>query len=1232
LPTATSSRRVSPQHQLSDYLQAELLHTLGAYQLACAKLEELSDGVGSPRADTTPREVIETARKCNEHLREALHHPGTAGVDGSEHRRHPSPYDKPPAPPSPDLLLRVSDFYNTAATALGLYLESGPKRPRWRAKTDGQRLGQLIAVIHDPQRCGPVSADQQENLIRGRLGRMLHRLDYVNGLLPDPLRPPRPGSTAPRGAHDVRQDDARSFREILEDHTGMRAPFAAMHLTVLESLSDAHMWMHHAEHLRAQGFGTMFTQIPETHAAMKQALRRSVALNTFVYVAGRTMPWIFAENEEERDYVLDDYESCCETLTPTYCMWIGNQLSLLALQRRAYTWWTLGDRDRAYRDFHKLIRLLRDLRQRVDRRAVRVPGTKTLIEGLTAIAEHHIGRIYRGQHAHGIALRYFDRASWHLKGWEKHEEIGDILKNSRWRLNLLISQGKASYELGQVKKSLLYYARAWRAFLLLAESESHSTANVEVVTEVISWLAQVQDRPELSKTELSERLEPLIEQFETVHSPVHLRLLAADIMMRLGHLLFILKLPPVGWVLPADPAKLPPAPDHALAHRCLLQAAALDPASTLIAADLLKIHHGARKRWKGRPRKDPEMATLTSQWPAGSGRFEQAARVIEYILQRWLAMAPTDDHEAAPGVQPPDRRAIARELLGSFLAHTDSSNVKLAQVYRYLMQEPREMERDMASSSPTIDVVCLRRYSSFFPFLPRPAAFRAPGGGYLVRVCEAGTRAERGRRTEPFGIAVDPGPDFLDNLYRCGFALADIHMIVLTHDHADHMASVDALLALMGIRMSLGDKTFDAKEKRCLAIVGNQSVVERYRFFNLKHPVMLDKEGEQAARKDAVRVMNFDDFYGISRSGKGRRDRVEEAEILLTPTSLRIEPVQTIDHDDATGHISQGFLLSMGRGKSRSSVLFTGDTGPVPPRLNGAGEDAAGHRHYPASGTKTLAQAAASADVVVAHLSSVALPELRKLAGLTAGRDGDVEPLAEFIELWRKAVTRAQENGVSEDEDEGSRETRFLLKQLQFGFRSIAREEKPPLSVSPLSPLGDIKEQPEKHLYLTGLLDLAEHMARNRPADRPPLLLIGELREELGTFRTRIASRVTEAVFRRSTSTTGAGSDAGRGTALTADIGLRVRLSRPRAVLRAGVDTETAGEQASLEPLVLCTTCDLDNDLIAMERFHPPSGIREVCVKGEHEGVFYNCLLHDPGRQAEQPWVESVERFDVFGD
>jgi tetratricopeptide (TPR) repeat protein len=1196
--------RAKPQYLLNDLLNAEVLHSLGAYQLAWSRMQRLLDQIpeeedpvmrtGIPRVidervidgrsagvdrhqaeRRVVRGVLEVAITCNEHLRNELHNPERSAARGSS--RHPSPCDRDPSP-DVELLVDVYGFYDAAQKAMGAYLAE--QRGAAGQDPSAIRLGKRLAWVHDPQMRAAGPGSPADGDLEGRIERMVQRREEALAL-----------HTKLSGSQFGGVESTVSIAGVLGDHTGDDRAGAALHLTILRALSEAHIHMHYAEHLRSQSFGVMMRKIPETDAKMRSSLAYSLVLNTFVYVAARTAPWVFAEDEHERDHVLHCHPQCCITLTPTLCMWVANQAGMLALNRRAYAHSILGDYEKAFYDFYKLIRLLRDLREHSSKRAGRPPGTRTLIEGLTAIAEHHIGELYRGEHAHRVALRHFDRAVAGVRGWEQHGEIAEIFNNSRWRINLLIGQGKANYELGRAKQSLYCYARAWRAFLLLAESEGHSLANLEVVLELLSWLESTEAEPNLRKTELSHRLRPLIEQFETVTGPNHLRLLAADIMMRMGHLIFMLKLPPLDWMEKADDRPLPPPADHLLARRCSLHAGTLDPASTLIAADLLKFRRGAGEGYRELhdSEEDPPMAQLQEQWPTGGGRFEEAARVIEYILQ-CLIETSSDEMQAGWG-------QIACELLGSFLAHTDSSNVKLAQVYRYLMKDARELASPPLAAAATIDVVCLRRYSSFFPFLPRPAAFRAPGGGYLAHVCEPGHR--------PFGIAVDPGPNFPDNLYRCGYSLADIQMIVITHDHADHLASLDALLALLGIRMALGDETFSRKEKCRLAIVGNESIVHRYSFYNDPHPVREDADGKEAPRRDAVKVMSFADMASATAlTGDERAKKMEELELLVPPEGLRIEPVRTFDHDDAAGHISQGFLLTMAEADDRVSVLFTGDTGAEPPA------DEPGHYH--SSGEKSLGEAAMLADVVVAHLSSVPLREMRELAGLTDVEDGRIQA---FMEVWDVAAQQARA---------GDKETDFLLKQLQFGFRARSAL-KDQFAVSPLSPTTQIKGQPEKHLYLTGTLTLAERMASSNRT-RPPLLLIGELREELGTFRTRIASRVTEHVFRRGLKS--GDPESAAGAALTADIGLRVRLTMPgRRVPSAGM----ASRQPSPPAIsVLCTTCDMDNDLIATERFHIPSRIREVCVKGENEGVFYNCPLHDPGRQADQPWLESVERFDVF--
>jgi hypothetical protein len=75
----------------------------------------------------------------------------------------------------------------------------------------------------------------------------------------------------------------------------------------------------------------------------------------------------------------------------------------------------------------------------------------------------------------------------------------------------------------------------------------------------------------------------------------------------------------------------------------------------------------------------------------------------------------------------------------------------------------------------------------------------------------------------------------------------------------------------------------------------------------------------------------------------------------------------------------------------------------------------------------------------------------------------------------------------------------------------------------------------------------------------------------------------------------------------------------------------TTGEEAGSRVEVLCTTCNLDTDRAPEERYHPAHDVYEVCVKGENEGVFYNCLEHDPARQGEPAFLEQLERFDIFG-
>lgn len=1173
-----------PQHELSLFLQLELYHSLGAYGRAAHGLRSLTQRMdqrlNQPEAIAAwrslfPGDAVRRMASYNEQLRTHLHLPAEGNspspLIGASSSQHPNPGGGLGGNETREKWM--FDFYESAIIAL----ESTTNEHHNRVPSDAEdKFGKALEIVHDPLRRGG-HRDHERQLARLRIGRHRQRLEHAEGLF------------APQ-----RRDNR--CEEIIGDHLDSQQGEASLHTQVIGALVEAHIRMHRAEHLLSHSFGDKMRRRANIDEMVHNELHSSLALNTFAYVASRTVQWIFAARDSERQTLLGDYPGGCETLTPTYCIWLAKQVSLLALERRAFTWLLLDEGEHAYNDFQKVKRFARDLEQQFEERMMVPAGLHLFLGGLCASADHHSGRIYRVQHAYPAALRYFDRAAWRLCQLERGREAQGIMCNSRWRIQVLINQGKAAYELGHIKQSLLCFIRAWRAFLELAETESSARANPQAVDRMIEWLERVEPDAEVNKKALAGRIEPLVSQLAVVRNPKHLRILAADILLRLAHVLFTLKLPALT-AAPTPTEQTPahagpndqptadlavgrrnkePVPDHQLAFRCLRLAASLDPVRTLTAADILKLK-----------RTDPKLVApdselgvgIDGQWPGGGGQFEEAARVVEYALHRWLDASTGiahEDAEAAPELK------VARHLLNSFLAHTDSTNVKLAQVYRYLMRESRRETTEV--QLPALDLICLRRYSSFYPFVPRPVAFRAKGGGYFVRAHVDGANWDEG---EPFGIAIDPGPDFIDNLYRCNYCLADIHMIVVTHDHVDHMVALDPILALLNQRQELSAHTFGPDRR--LTIVGNPSVQKRYDFYN---------------RGELVGVFTFEAWERRQKGVPAEGEAPLEV-FRMPPPSVRIERVATQAHGDSAGESAQGVIISAGDPGEGPSILFTSDTGPFDERSRQGRRTSTTEI---ASEGLTIQQAIDRAQVLVVHVSAIPLPQLRTLGGLSAAPASCRGLTEEFDSLWESLHQQVEEYKKSEIDfrKEWADRCKFIMSQLQFGFHSIPpkkiRKEGPlnGIDLSPLSPCEKLERPSLGHLYLDGLLWLAEAI-KDLPGGR--LLLIGELHEELGTFRTRIARALNVFQFKRTAS-----------HALTTDIGLAVRVE--------GREAETK---------ILCSTCALDNDLVSRERFHPPSQIHEVCVKGEEEGIFYNCEMHDPQRQPEPKWVERVERYDPLG-
>lgn len=1249
------------QKALTGYLHAEVLHTLGAYKVANEHLVDVRELLtetnrqhdGGSGGLKYLCNSIKVAERLNEGLRSAIDKPSSD--DGHPSYRHPSPYKD------------ESETNNYANHQLLPALLFYSKVVALIPQADENELGKLLTVIHDPVRGGAerkLSPTQRKALVNSRGERYQSRLTEVKVLyevfkIDDSLNHVELPDRYLKSSHlGVNQSCSELSSASSEGNAEI-----GLHACAIEALNRSHELMHWVEHVRSASLDTKIKKLQEHDKEIDKAMGWSVALNTFAYVVARSIPWTFAQDESERDYVIENIRDCHERLAPTTCMWIGQQISMIALHRRAYSHWLKGDRDRAYRDFYKLIRLLRELRERVDHKGLRASGSRLTIEGLSTASELHIGRIYRSQHAHREAIRYFDRAKQRMKGWKDHEEIGTVLRNSRWRVNLLISQGKASYELGRMKRAIYYYVEAWRAFLELSESESRLRANFDEADTVLDWLQPLLDEPSINKYRLNERFEPLIRQFESWYGPKHLALIAADIMMRLGHLFCILGVPNINWTPDAKEAKYPAPTRYEMAVRCLEKAASLDNANTLIAADIMRIQN----MYDANAIPDDERAfkngnavnelfengnykPIGEQWPQGGSPFEELARAVEYGMQHWIFAKEkaARDSESAETKRNANsgviESQIAKGLLTSYLAHTDSSNVKLAQVYRYLMQPETKTPQ---TQKPFMDFICLRRYSSFFPMVPRPTAFKALGGGYFVHIYD-------GERY--YGIAIDPGPDYIDNLYRCGYGLGDISTIIVTHDHSDHASSIDSLLTLIGYRDIVSQsgkfkRNNDPAEKsNALLIIGNESVAKRYEYFNRRCPVVKrlvrDRNGMDKAlvnaghfqqvgdrkyipseRIDQVRVMSFKEYEAFRlseasiQSGSSHAVNEGDEDCLLDllepswyPNGLTIETVMTHDHIDAGGYPSQGFMLKYENCGETRTILFTGDTAP-PERVSetvfGGQKD---RSKYPTETGVLFEDGVTNSDVVVAHVSSIPAQELREFARLENAGQPTQAGIVEA--LWKNLATVAAAPGGS-----GKNSAADLLDQLQFGFRLRAKKGNDKYAATPFTSTDDLKPVSERHLMLEGLMEIARLMiSEDKDPEQPePLLIIGELREELGTFRTRIAAHINTHLFEGPQKE----SKQRIANALTSDIGLKVRLG-------FGSSTAVAGHSAGRRVSVLCTECDLDNDLVSAERYHAPEEIREVCVKGENEGVFYNCMLHDPGRHRDQPWLEAVERYDLF--
>jgi hypothetical protein len=1237
---------------LSEFLEYELFHLLGAYGVVekrhrklARRLEKLSssraEGPLDRRDAPHPRQLADLARWTSRYNRGLGYHrhgrprgrtsmkPYTGEPDGWPFRV-PTPRKLPLTRVSrfdvaerPNALAarrdpwredgvweRIPRFYAEAVAALdGDRGQARGRNPSASREDRALQLGLATSlVVHrdgrEPVRREDSSADPEGSAERSRrrAGRYAQRRDSAHAI----LAPRRHGGEAEASEGESRDfaHDPDFLARLCTDNLstdrrtsgGERDPLPVY---VMSVLTEAHLSMHAAEAWKSMCLGEHAERhTDETRAWLKLELDRCVALNTFVYSISRTAPWLFASDPHERANVFGDVQAAWENLVPARCMWIAVQVGLLALHRRAYARGLNGDSELAYNDYHKLQRLIRDAERRVRSAAIHVDGALEFLAALDGQAHHHIGELYRAQHAHRPARTHFNRATDRFDRLGAEGGIAKMMPHARRCVELQVSHGKASYEMGRHKEALCWHLRGWRAFLGLLAADTGTATNTDAIQRAIVWLERVRNDPEVRKSDIVEQLAPVVEQLARVSISRRYGALAGEILLRLGHLLFVLNLG--GELEGRDGAGGEDRARHTLAYECLRKAMEWDPYSVQISADVLKGGFRLRDAYPVKAPIDPEidpqsLRSVGEQWTRGGNDFEQLARSAEYATLRRLRALDRTKSEAGDGPDAP----VAKGLLRSFFMNTDSINVRKSQVYEMLMKSWRPRRLPSTGDAPAIEFICMRRYSSPFPLLPRPSAFRALGGGYLIRLHSGGDGAGK-----PFGIAVDPGAHFVENLFRTGYSLGDIDLIVVTHDHVDHVGSLDILLSLLHTRAQTrkheqgehqnGQAEAGEKPPLAVTVLLSESVFTRY---------------ERARRLKRASEVRF--RLIAERDTGGAAYHVQDVPDLPEPFELITMSSRHVDrkgHLDLSEKPSYGLCVRAKRHPS-TSIALTSDT-PSPP----AKDDPRYHTWQAAW------EPAFQAGVLVAHLSSVPLTELRQLAEPVADRVRRAPGEGIAQEGPRRAAGEDLQALVADEEElesiradlEDADPDRAGMIEWGLWLRSYDDEALAPM-VGHVPPTW---KSPSDHAFLTGILRWARAYAdaqrQERPGE-PGLFVVGELSEELGTMRAKVAASINRWVFKRPKPAIGP-ADAPSAYALSGDVGLSTLIAGGRPRVR-----------------VLCTTCNLDADRVAEEQYHIASDVLETCVKGENEGIFYNCREHAPAQQDDPVFLEQLERFDIFG-
>lgn len=209
----------------------------------------------------------------------------------------------------------------------------------------------------------------------------------------------------------------------------------------------------------------------------------------------------------------------------------------------------------------------------------------------------------------------------------------------------------------------------------------------------------------------------------------------------------------------------------------------------------------------------------------------------------------------------------------------------------------------------------LQRWNSQTPTLTL-----SQGGGYLIY-----EQDDKGQVI--LGMAIDPGFDFVDNLFHMGFTLADIDFILITHAHLDHTRDFEPIVSAL-LDLTKRDKKAMVKGK----IHAIMSLGVYHRLENIITNPTLREFLADTYIVDIDRELGLDTYlhpfrFKVNYTSNNRANKVVSILDKTDTCDIEIVPQKAYHDDHSEQSDSFGYIINLYHNDKRlSSFGYTGDT------------------------------------------------------------------------------------------------------------------------------------------------------------------------------------------------------------------------------------------------------------------------------------------------------------------